>query len=101
MIFQKNITFQILEIYKGPENLPNTIKAKLPHEYITWGPHLETGQAGEYMFTHDSDGEWQYAGPGACAYLSEEAWIKLRKDAIKPRILFEGGNCGDNGMEKC
>jgi len=79
--FPKHITFKILEIYKGPENPPNIITAKLHHIYDTWGPDLEEGQVGGFMFTQKSDGEWLYFGPGACSYISEKAWINLRKDA--------------------
>lgn len=82
----KIITFKIGQVYKGDKALVGQeIKAEFSSFMGTWGPQLSKGEEGEYIFdSNEKTGKWSYAGPGACTYLEEELWIKLRKQAQAP-----------------
>lgn len=77
------ITFEIIDIYKAPESMSKTFKARFSHFFKAWGPYLKEGNEGEYLFDKDATG-WTYAGPGGCTFYSEKAWAALRKNAVKP-----------------
>lgn len=75
------VTFEIVDLYNGPEKMPATFKAHFSNFYQKWGPHLEVGNTGEYLFSSRKLGGWDYAGPGGCNYYSEKAWQVLREKA--------------------
>ncbi len=75
------ITFEIIDLYKGPEETPRKFKAHMSNFYKTWGPHLKEGDTGEYLFDVRKAGGWDYAGPGGCNFISEKAWQTLRENA--------------------
>ena len=74
------VTFEILDVYKGDQGLLNTqITADFPAFMVTWGPDLNVGEQGEFLFSYnEKEKTWWYKGPGGCTYLSEGAWEKLR-----------------------
>ena len=82
----KIITFGIEQVYRGDKDLAGQeIKAQFPNFMNTWGPQLEEGQEGEYIFDfNEKNEEWFYAGPGGCTFLSEPSWAKLRTHAHPP-----------------
>ena len=71
------VTFQILDVYKGPEVVPDTITAEFSNFFKYWGPHLKVGEDGEYLFDKINS-DWVYSGPGGCTVVSEKAWQQLR-----------------------
>jgi hypothetical protein len=75
------ITFEILDVYKGPQDLPEKITATFSRIMKTWGPKFTAGEEGEFLFDRAQSGEWQYAGPGGCTFVSEKAWEVLRAGA--------------------
>ncbi len=77
------IEFKILQIYKSDVTfrLPTSIQVSFSSFMQTWGPDLKTGEVGEFMFRHEQERGWIYAGPGGCSYLDEAEWEKLRQNA--------------------
>lgn len=75
------ITFEVIDFYKAPNSMPRTFKAHMSRFYKTWGPDLQVGQIGEYLFDARKAGGWDYAGPGGCNYYSEKEWQTLRENA--------------------
>lgn len=80
------VTFQILDVYRGPDQIPETIKTSRSSFYRSWGPHMEEGVEGEYLFDRKG-GDWVFAGPGGCTYYSEKVWQTLREE--KGAVLAE------------
>lgn len=78
------ITFEIIDLYKGPQNMPRTFDARFSRFYKTWGPRLQVGQEGEYLFDQKNGRAWQFSGPGGCNWVSEKAWQILREAAKSP-----------------
>ncbi|MCM2343527.1 MAG: hypothetical protein NDJ24_03125 [Alphaproteobacteria bacterium] len=76
------ITFEVIDFYRAPVGQPKQFKAHLSPFFRSWGPHLQPGQQGEYLFNPREGGGWDYAGPGGCNYISEEMWGRLRQGAI-------------------
>lgn len=81
--FQKDdiLTFEVVSFYKAPADQSAIFKAHLSPLYKSWGPDLKPGIEGEYLFSLRKGGGWDYAGPGACTYVSEKAWQVLRENA--------------------
>jgi hypothetical protein len=79
--WNESVTFEILDVYKGPQDLPKTFTANFSNFFKAWGPHLTVGGEGEYLFDLADNGELQYAGPGGCTFVSEKAWEVLRAGA--------------------
>lgn len=77
------ITFEVLDIYKGPDDLPKTIKASFSRFMKTWGPEFTEGLEGEFLFDRSASGGWQFAGPGGCTFVSEKVWESLRAGAAQ------------------
>lgn len=75
------ITFEIIDLYKGPPDMPRTFDARFSPFYKTWGPKLKVGQEGEYLFDQKNGRAWQFSGPGGCNWVSEKAWQILRESA--------------------
>lgn len=71
------ITFEILDSYKAPVEMPDIFEARFTRFFQTWGPDLKEGQEGEYLFGKE-DGQWTYQGPGGCTFVSDGAWEALR-----------------------
>ena len=75
------VTFEIINLYKGPQDMPQTFDARFSHFFKTWGPDLKPGQEGEFLFDQEMGRAWQYSGPGGCTQISEKAWQALRENA--------------------
>ena len=76
----QDITFEILDIYKGDEELlGNEITANFSSFMMMWGPTLAEEQEGEFLFIYNEKDEfWDYFGPGGCTYLNEDVWQALK-----------------------
>jgi len=75
------VTFEIIDLYKGPQDMPHTFGARFSPFFKTWGPDLKPGQEGEFLFDQKTGRGWQYSGPGGCTQISEKAWQVLRENA--------------------
>lgn len=81
--YDEMIEFKILQIYKVGSlkiEVPPILNVKFPSFMRVWGPDLQEGQEGEYLFQKQGNG-WVYAGPGGCSFLEESEWEKLRANA--------------------
>lgn len=78
------ITFEVIDLYKGPADMPRKFDARFTHFYKTWGPRLKIGQEGEYLFDQKNGRAWEFSGPGGCNWVSEKAWQILREGAKSP-----------------
>lgn len=79
------VTFEVIDFYKAPAGQPEKFKAHFSVFFKHWGPRLQPGQEGEYLFNPRAGGGWDYAGPGGCQYVSEEMWERLRQGALSEK----------------
>jgi len=81
--------FQIEDTYLSIDasEMNEKVDVKVSQFHQTWGmwgamysskTPIKVGDTGEYAFNLDSDGHWNFFGPGGCTYFSDTEWEGLR-----------------------